>query len=55
MENNELVEKRVAREILGMIERVCLSEEYAEYRVNHGSNGARDLIIRLIKLRYGVG
>lgn len=54
VKNEELAEKRVAREILNMIELVCFSKEYLEYRCNYGSNGQRDLIIRLIKQRYDV-
>lgn len=38
-----------------MIETICLSEEFREYRVNYGSNGQRNLIIKNIKEIYGVG
>lgn len=38
-----------------MIETVCFSDEFREYRVNNGSNGERDLIIENIKKMYGVG
>lgn len=31
------------------------SEEFREYRINYGSNGARDLIIENIKKTYDVG
>lgn len=55
MDNEEVIEKRVAREILTMIEAVCFSEEFCEYRINNGSNGERDLIIENIKKTYGVG
>ena len=48
------VEKRVAGEILDIIDEVCFSEEYREYRSNYGSRGERDLIISKIKERYGV-
>lgn len=54
MTNDEMIEKRVAREILSIIERVCFSDEYSKYRVDYGSNGRRDLIIRLIKQRYNI-
>ncbi len=47
--------KRVAREILSTIEMICFSDEFREYRINQGSNGERDLIIKLIKERYEVG
>jgi hypothetical protein len=49
-----VVEKRVAREILNIIERVCFSEEYKEFRINRGSNGQRDLIIQMIRDEYDV-
>ena len=53
--NDKYIEKRVAREILNIIERISFSEEYKEYRISHGSNGQRDLIIKLIKELYEVG
>ena len=49
------IEKRVAREVLTMIEKIYFSEEYKEYRINHGSNGIRDLLINSIKNLYNVG
>ena len=55
LENEKCTEKRVAREILSTIERICFSEEFREYRINNGGNGQRDLIIKLIKERYEVG
>ena len=55
MESEDVIKKRVAREILSMIEMVCFSEEFKEYRVNNGSNGERDLIISNIKKTYNVG
>lgn len=55
MEDYRLIEKQVAREILSMIETVYFSKECLEYRVNYGSNGARDLLIAMIKERYDVG
>ena len=45
----ELIEKRVAREILTMIESICFSKEYSNFRVNQDTNGQRDLIISKIK------
>ena len=53
--NDKYIEKRVAREILNIIERVSFSEEYKKYRIDYGSNGQRDLIIQMIQERYGVG
>lgn len=52
LNNEEVIKRRVAREILSMIETVCFSEEFKEYRVNYGSNGERDLIIKNIKESY---
>lgn len=55
LDNDKCTEKRVAREILSIIEQICFSNEFIEYRVNQGSHGTRDLIIKLIKERYEVG
>lgn len=55
LESDDVIRKRVAREILSMIETVCFSDEFKDYRVNNGSNGERDLIIENIKKTYGVG
>ncbi len=55
LDNDKCTEKRVAREILSIIEKICFSDEFRDYRVNNGSNGERDLIIKLIKERYEVG
>lgn len=52
--NDKYIEKRVAREILNIIERISFSEEYKEFRINRGSNGQRDLIISIIKERFEV-
>ena len=52
--NDKYIEKRVAREILNIIERISFSEEYKEYRINYGSNGQRDLIIKMIQDKYEV-
>ena len=49
-----IVEKRVAREILSIIEEICFSEKYFQYRVDYGTNGRRDLIIANIKEKYGI-
>ena len=50
-----IIEKRVAREILSIIEYVCFSNKFRDYRVNYGSNGQRDFIIDAIKQRYEIG
>lgn len=50
--DTELTEKRVAREVLTMIEEICFSEQYKDFRINNGSNGQRDLIISRIKEMY---
>jgi hypothetical protein len=47
-------ERRVATDILRIIDQVCFSEEYLDFRVGWGSNGQRDLIIRTIQDKYGV-
>lgn len=52
MTDTELTEKRVAREVLIMIEEICFSEQYKDFRINNGSNGQRDLIISRIKEMY---
>ena len=54
MPEHEIIEKRVAREILNIIERVCFSEEYRDFRVGYGSNGQRDLIIQMIEDKYDI-
>ena len=54
LDNDICIEKRVAREILSIIENICFSDEFKEYRVNRGSNGTRDLIIKTIQERYNV-
>ncbi len=54
LDNDKCTEKRVAREILSIIEKICFSDEFSEYRVNNGSNGERGLIIESIKERYQV-
>lgn len=54
MSEIEIIEKRVAREILSIIERVCFSEEYRDYRVRFGSNGQRDLVIQMIEDKYDI-
>lgn len=55
MTNEEIIRKRVAREILSMIEIICFSEEFKDFRIGQGSNGTRDLIIERIKNTYDIG
>lgn len=55
MDDNEIISKRTAREILSIIEEICFSKDYQEYRVNYGSCGERDLIIKKIKEKYDIG
>lgn len=50
--DKELTERRVAREILTIIEEICFSGEYKNFRANQGSNGQRDLIITRINEKY---
>lgn len=52
MAEKELIERKIAREILTMIETICFSDEYSDFRINNGSNGERDLIISKIKEKY---
>lgn len=54
MLNDKCIERRVAREVLNIIERICFSAEYKSYRMDHGSNGQRDLILQMIKEKYDV-
>ena len=54
MINDKCIERRTAREILNIIERICFSEEYKEYRINYGSTGQRDLIIKMIQDKFEV-
>ena len=54
MTDEERIEKRVAREILSIIEKIYFSKEYLQYRVDYGSNGARDLLINSIRKLYDV-
>ena len=54
MKQEEVVAKRVAREILSIIEEICFSDEYREFRIDYGTNGQRDLILATIKKKYGI-
>ena len=49
MITKNIEERRVAREILNIIEAICFSEEYKDYRISYGSKGEIDLIICTIK------
>ena len=55
MTDDELIAKRTARDILSEIEKVCFSDSFQQYRIDYGSNGERDYIIRWIKEKYNVG
>ena len=52
MTNDKIIERRVAREILSMIDEIYFSDKYKEYRINYGSNGTRDLLIKSIVNLY---
>jgi len=54
MINKNIEERRVAREILNIIEMICFSKEYREYRINYGSKGQIELILSTIKDKYNV-
>lgn len=54
MSNKEIYKREAAQEILSFIEEVCFSKAYRDYRIDYGSNGQRDLIIKTIKERYNI-
>ena len=54
MENKIIYQKITAREILNIIEEICFSEDYVNFRINQGSRGQRDLIIEKIKEKYDI-
>lgn len=54
MTDKELYSRITARRILSIIEQIYFSKEFREYRINHGSNGTRDLIIKTIKEDYNI-
>ena len=54
MFDKEIYEKKTAREILSMIEEISFSDTYKDFRINNGSNGQRDLIIKTIKEKYNI-
>ena len=47
-------EKRIVKDILSIIEDICFGTKYVSYRVNYGSKGTMDLVIKTIKEKYGV-
>ena len=55
MEDKELFQRQAARDILSMIEEICFSKKWIDYRVNYGSNGQRGYIIHYIKRKYNIG
>lgn len=54
MLEKKIYEKKVAREILNIIEEIYFSSKYRDFRINNGSNGQRDLIIKTIQEKYQV-
>ncbi len=46
-------ERKVANDILQTINDVCFSKEYRDFRIDYGSNGQRDFVIKFIKENYG--
>lgn len=54
MQKNQDTSKQTAQEILNMINEIYFSEQYKKFRLDNGSNGQRDLIIKKIKETYGI-
>ena len=54
MSDNKWLEKRIAREIISLMEEIYFGEEFLEYRCKYGSNGTRDLILQTIKYKYNI-
>ena len=54
MTDKEIYEKATARAILSVIEMVCLSKEFAEFRYHQGARGQREYIINWIKDTYNI-
>ena len=52
--DKELIEKDIARIILSIIEKIYFSEEYFQYRIDRGSNGTRDLILKTIEEEFNL-
>ena len=48
------IETQVAKEILDILNRIWFSDEYRTFRLNHGIKGQRDLILKIIKEKYGL-
>jgi hypothetical protein len=51
---NNKNEKRIVKDILSIIEDICFGAKYLGYRVNYGSKGTMDLVIKTIKEKYGI-
>jgi len=54
MDNKIIYQKITAREILNIIEEICFSKDYTNFRINQGSRGQRALIIEKIKEKYDI-
>ncbi len=54
IEDKELFQRQVARDILSVIEEVCFSRAYIKFRADNGSNGQRNYIINYIKKKYDI-
>ena len=54
MEDEIIYKKAAAREILNIIEEICFSKKYKDFRIGYGSRGQRDLIIQQIKEKYNI-
>jgi hypothetical protein len=54
MTDKEIYQKQVARDILSIIEEVCFSKEFIQFRVNNGSRGQIMYIIDYIKNNYNI-
>ena len=54
MDDKTIYQKITAREILNMIEEICFSKDYVDFRVSQGSHGQRDLLIEKIKEKYDI-
>ena len=54
MTDKEIYQKQAARDILSMIEEVCFSKEFIQFRVDNGSRGQIMYIIDYIKNNYNI-
>ena len=52
MTYEEYIRREVAEEILDLINRVCFSRGFRDYRIKYGSKGEIDLIKSTIEKRY---